>query len=129
MGDTLGAAPEAHLFAEVVPPLAAEAALAAAPGDADLEGHAVAGGKAAADVGADGDDDPGRLVAEGQRLAGAEIAVGKVPKVRNVGAAEARGAQGDLELAGGGRVEGPVFLLEEGEKWLVDFLFFFFFCL
>lgn len=61
MWETLCAASEAHLFAEVIPPLATNATLSTR--HTDLEGHSVANRKAA-HLRADGNDHTRRLVAE-----------------------------------------------------------------
>jgi hypothetical protein len=92
----LGRAAELHAAADVVAPGGAE--LARAARQADLEGDAVAGGEAG-DVGADGLDKAGRLVAERQRLEDLDVAVAEVVVVVQVGAAEA--GCGDLDEDGG----------------------------
>lgn len=77
----LCAAPEAHPLAEVIPAPPAYAAPSAR--HADLEGDAVAG-REAAHLGAHGDDDARRLMAQRQGLAGAEVAVGELVEVGDV---------------------------------------------
>lgn len=107
----LGAAAEAHLLAEVIPAPPADAAVAAR--HADLEGHAVAEAEAA-HLRAYGDDHARGLMAEGQGLAGAEVAVGELLEVGDIRAADAGGAQGDLELACGWLVDCSAFLHGRG---------------
>lgn len=118
----LGAAPEPHPLAEVVPALAADAAPAAAR-DAHLEGDAVPHGEppvppppcALLLLGgwADRHHDPRRLVAERQRRARAQVAVGELLVVRHVRAADARRPHGHLQLARPGLLEDPGFLLKD----------------
>lgn len=60
--------------------------------------------------GADSDDDTGGLVAEGEGGVDAEGAVAEFLEVGDVGAADAGGADGDLEFVGGGGWEGACFL-------------------
>jgi hypothetical protein len=103
----LCAAPKPHALAEVIPALAADAALAA--GDADLEGDAVADAEAG-HLGPDGDDGAGRLVAERQRHAGAEVAIGKLLVVTDIGPADACCVDGNLKLADAGLLNGAPFL-------------------
>lgn len=107
MGEALRAAPEAHLFTEVIPTLPTDAALST--WHAHLEGDTVAEGEAG-DLGADGNDDARGLVTEGQGLAGAEVAVGELLEVRDVGATDTRGAQRHLQLTCCRQVDGPLFL-------------------
>ena len=107
MRHALGAAAEPHLLAEVVPPLAADAALAA--GDTDLERDAVADLEPGHPR-ADGHNDAGRLVAERQRRARAQVPVGELLVVGHVGPAYARRPERDLQLAVSRRLEGPGFL-------------------
>jgi hypothetical protein len=86
MGETLCRRAEFHVFADVV--AAFGAAVAGIAGHAYFEGYAVAGGK----VGygrADGGDDAGGFVAEGQGLADEYVAVAVVVVVVEVAAAEA----------------------------------------
>lgn len=78
MWEALCTTPEAHLLAEIIPPLAANDTLPT--WHANLEGHTIAEGKAA-HLGADGNNHTRRLVAKGQGLAGAEIAIGKLLEV------------------------------------------------
>lgn len=107
--DALGAAPEPHLPAEVVPAPPADGALAAR--DADLEGHAVAHRERPdGHLRADSHHDARGLVAEGQRRAGAQVPVGELLVVRHVRAADPRRLHGDLQLAGAGLLDGPSFL-------------------
>jgi hypothetical protein len=106
----LGATPEAHLFAEIIPAISARAALEAC--NANLKGNSVADGEAR-HVGANSNDLPGRLVAEGQWLAGAEVAVGELLVVRDIGATDAGALDGDLKLADAGFVDIPVLLEDE----------------
>ncbi len=94
--DAFGATPEAHLLAEVVSTSPADSALAA--GDADLERDPVVDLEAH-DLGADGHDDARRLVAQRQRHASAEVAIGKLLVVRDVGPADSRRLDGNLKLA------------------------------
>jgi len=74
----LGATPEAHLLAEIVAAGTADAALRTR--NADLQCHPVAHAEAL-DLGADGNDDARRLMAQGERLTGAEVAVGKLLEI------------------------------------------------
>lgn len=62
------------------------------------------------DVGADGRDDAGGLVAQGQRLADQDVAVAEVGVVVQVAAAEAGAGDADLEFVGGGAGEVAGFL-------------------
>ena len=114
MGHALGAAAEPHLLAEVIPALTTDAALAA--GDADLERHAVANREPAARPRTDRHDDPRRLVPERQRRARAQVPVGELRVVRDVGAADARRSQRDLQLAVSRRLDGPGLLWERLNK-------------
>lgn len=79
--EALCAAPEAHLLAEVISPLATNATLAAS--HADLQGHAITKGKAA-HMRADGDDHTRGLMAERQGLAGAKVAIGELLEVGDI---------------------------------------------
>lgn len=107
--EALCAAPEAHFLAEVVPPFPADSALAAR--DADLEGYAIAEGKAA-HVRTDGNDHTRGLMAERQRLARAQVAIGKLLEVGYIGATYARGMYGDLKLPGSWLIDGSSFLYD-----------------
>lgn len=100
----LRAAPEPHLLAEVVPAPPADAAPAAR--DAHLQGHAVPYLEPA-HLGADGRHDAGRLVAERQGRAGAEVPVGELLVVGDVRAADARRPHGDLQLADARLLDDP----------------------
>lgn len=103
----LGRAAEAHALADVVAALVAEEALLA--GQTDLERDVVAD----LEVGhacADGRDDAGRLVAQGQGLADDDVAIAVVVEVVQVGAAKARGLYGDLDLVAGRCRQDALFL-------------------
>lgn len=93
MWETLRAAPESHLLAEVIPPLPTDATLPTR--HTDLEGHTVTNGEAA-HLWADGDYHAGGFMTEGQGLTGAQVAVGKLLEVRHVRATYARGPYGYL---------------------------------
>lgn len=94
VGKRFGRGAEGHGAADVVAAAGAEGAGGA--GLADLEGDAVAwleGGWR--DAAADGGDDAGGFVAEGEGLAHEDVAVAVVRVVVQVGAAEAGGFDGD----------------------------------
>lgn len=84
VGERLGRAAKLHAPADVV--AADFAVLAALAGQADLEGHAVAGRQVPHGA-ADGDDGAAGLVAEGEGLADNDVAVAVVVKVVQIGAA------------------------------------------
>lgn len=107
MGERLGRTPELHAAADVVAIGSAELALATRK--ADLECNAVSDSQAVG-IGPDGDDGAAGLVAEGQRLAHEDVAVAEVREVVQVGAAQARGLDGDLDFGGGGGSERAVLL-------------------
>lgn len=86
MRDALGAAPEAHFLTQVVPSLPANGALPT--GQANLQRDPVPDPEAR-DAGANGHDDARGLVAKGEWAAGAEIAIGELFIVGDVGAADA----------------------------------------
>lgn len=98
VGERLRAAPEPHLVAQVISPPATCRALPT--GDADLQGDTVPHCKAT-HLGADGYHDPGGLMAQRERLAGTEIAIGELVVVRHVRATYTRGTQGYLHFAQG----------------------------
>lgn len=110
--ETLRRAAEPHLFADVIPPRAAELALLAR--NTDFQRHAIADLEAG-DGGADGCDGAGGLVTEGERFAHENVAVGKMIVVMLVGAADASGVDGDLQLAfaGRGKLAGFLFITDE----------------
>ncbi len=97
--ECLGRTAKLHAPADVV--AADVAVLAALAGQADLEGHAVAGRQVLHGA-ANGDDGAAGLVAEGEGLADDDVAVAVVVKVVQVGAAETGGLNGDLDLIGSG---------------------------
>jgi hypothetical protein len=107
MRHRFGTTPEPHALAEVIPAPAADATLAA--GDADLEGDTVTDAEAR-HLGPDGDYGPGRLVAEGERHAGAEVAIGKLLVVADIRPADACCVDGNLKLATAGFLNAPAFL-------------------
>jgi len=107
VGNRFGATPESHLLAEIISALPADAALAA--GDADLEGNTVAEVKAR-DLRANGDNDSRGLMAEGQRHAGAEVAVGELFVIGDIGAADTGCFYGYLQLANTRLLDAPSFL-------------------
>ena len=72
---TLGAAPEAHLLAEVVSALPADPALTA--GNTNLESNSITQLEAS-HLGSNGNNFTRRLMAQGEWVAGAEIAIGKL---------------------------------------------------
>lgn len=117
VGEGLGGTAEGHGAADVVAALAAQ--LARLAREADLEGDVVAGLQQVrlSHSGADGRDDAGRLVAQGQGLFDEDVAVAVVAEVVQVGTAEAGGLDGDEDVVGGEIGEGSFFLLgEEGEE-------------
>lgn len=81
MREALCATSEAHLLAQIIPPLATNATLAT--WYANLQGHAVAESKAP-HLRADRNNNTRRLVAKGQGLASAEIAIGKLLEVGHI---------------------------------------------
>lgn len=81
MREALRAASKAHLLAEIIPTSPAYAAVST--WYADLQGHAVAEGEAA-HLRAYGDDHARGLVAEGQGLAGAQVAICELLKVGDI---------------------------------------------
>jgi hypothetical protein len=95
MGEGLCAGAELHLRADVVAALFAEGACAA--GEADFEGDAVADFEGCY-FGADGCDCAGGFVAETHGRADDEVAIAAVGVVVQVGAAEAGGCDGDLDV-------------------------------
>ena len=107
MRHRLGATPEPHALAEVIPAPAADATLAA--GNADLEGDAVAEVEAG-HLGPDGDDSARRLVAEREWHAGAEIAIGKLLVITDIRPADAGCVDSNLKLADAGVLDTPPFL-------------------
>lgn len=109
VGERLGRAAKLHAAADVV--AAAGAVFAALAGQADFEGHAVAGLQVL-DGAADGDDGTAGLVAEGEGLADNDVAVAVVVEVVQVGAAEAGGLDGNLDFIGGGTRQVALFLHE-----------------
>ena len=108
MGEDLRAAAELHRGADVVAALLAQGALTA--GQADFESDAVADFQGC-HVGPDGRDGAGGFVAQAHGLAHDEVAIPAVAVVVQVGAAEARCLDGDLDIAAGGSGYGA-FLLE-----------------
>lgn len=100
MGVCLGGATELHAAADVVTALSA--VLAVLAGEADLEGDAVTSNEVG-DGRTDCDDGATGLVAQGQGLADDDVAVAEVVEVVQVGATEAGGLDGDLDLIAGGR--------------------------
>lgn len=107
MRETLPATPELDIFADVVAALFA--ALAGFAGQADFEGHFVAGLEVR-DGGARGGDDAGGFVAEGERFADEDVAVAEVRVIMEVAAAEAGRGDVDLDFVGGGWGDGAGFL-------------------
>lgn len=107
MGKRLGRAAKLHTAADVV--AAGRAVLAVLAGQADFERDAVASGEVL-DISADGDDGAAGLVAEGEGLAHENVAVAVVVEVVQVGAAEAGGLDGDLDVVGRGGGEIALFL-------------------
>lgn len=106
---------EIHGAADVVAALGA--VLAVLAGEADLEGDAVSGAQVGDGI-ADGDDGAAGLMAEGQRFADDDVAVAVVVEVVQVGAAEAGGLDGDLDLVAGRG--GEVAVLLGGCQWEVS---------
>jgi hypothetical protein len=107
MRKALPTTPKPHLLANIIPPLLTPRALLAR--NADFECDFVT------DLeirygGADGGDDAGGLMAEGQGLADEDVAVAVVGVVVQVAAAEAGGGDADLELFRGGWGEVAGFL-------------------
>lgn len=111
VGKRLGRAAKLHAAADVV--AAAGAVLAVLAWQPDLESHAVARSQVL-DGGADGGDGAGGLVTEGEGLADDDVAVAVVVEVVQVGAAEAGGLDGDLDLVGGGGGKVARFLEQRG---------------
>lgn len=91
----LGRASKLHASADVVPP--AVAVLAAFARQANLEGDAIAWLEVR-DSRSYGDDGAAGFVAQRQRLAHEDVAIAEVAKVVKVGATEAGGLDGDLDL-------------------------------
>jgi hypothetical protein len=92
----LSTAPEAQLLAKVVAALAADSALSA--GYANLEGNTVAELEAL-DLWANGHHLARGLVAKREGLACAEVTIGELLVVGNVGTANAGSLDGNLQLA------------------------------
>jgi hypothetical protein len=107
MRHRFGTTPESHAFAQVIPALAADATLTTR--DADLECHTVANAEAR-HLGTDGNDRAGRLVAERERHAGAEVAIGELLVIADIGPADAGCVDGDLKLADARFLDGPPLL-------------------
>ena len=105
----LCATPKPHARAEVVSPALAGPTVVA--GDADLQCDALANLEARHGL-ANRHDDPGRLVAQRQRLDGLEIAIAELVVVRDVAAAHARRLDSDLELIGRRVRDGSGFLVQ-----------------
>lgn len=105
--NTLSAGPELHLLAEVVSTLAADGALSTR--DANFESNTIAELEAG-DEGPDGDDLARGLVAERERVAGAEVSIGELLVVADVGAADAGSLDRDLQLAGARLFNGSLLL-------------------
>lgn len=116
VGECLGRGAEAHLLAEVVPPLQAQIALAAIHAALDGDAHAdlqaglgprarrgrmhVGGGSGAGEGRAERGDDTGGLVAEDEGRLEREVAVAAVGEIVEVGAAEGGVSDEDGCLAG-----------------------------
>lgn len=92
-------APKLHPPTDVIPLPIAE--LARLTRLAHLQRHKVPHGEVR-DLGPDGLDAAGGLVAEGQGLADEDVAVAVVAVVVEVGAAEGRGEDLELDIGGGG---------------------------
>lgn len=107
VGEALCRGAEGHLPADVVAALGAQLALAA--GQADLEGHVVAGLEVCHRR-ADGGDGAGRLVAQGHGLTHLDVAVAVVAVVVQVGAAEAGRLDGHQDFVRLEVWEGALFL-------------------
>lgn len=107
MGEGLCGRAELHLRADVVAALFAEAALAA--GEADFEGDSVADFEGCY-FGADGCDCASGFVAETHWRAHDEVAIAAVGVVVQVGAAEASGCDGDLDVCACWGRDGAFFL-------------------
>lgn len=103
----LGRASKLHASADVVPP--AVAVLAAFARQANLERDPIAR-LDVRDARSHGDDGAARFVAQRQRLAHEDITIAEVAKVVQVGAAEASGLDGDLDLVRRGSWETALFL-------------------
>lgn len=116
MGKALCAAPESHLLAQVIPPFSANVALPTRY--TDLKGHTITNSEAA-HLRADGNDCARGLMTKGQRLACAEVAVGKLLEIGNIGATDASGPYCYLELACRGQVDCSAFLIEKRKASLV----------
>ena len=110
VGEGLSRAAEAHLLAEVIPPLDTQLALAAvhAALDRDLHPHPQLGasfGESVGELGPEGGDDACGLVAEDEGRLEGKVAVAAVCEVVEVGAAEGGVCDLDGGLAGGRRPE------------------------
>lgn len=109
MRKVLSRRPKFHLLADVIPALCA--VLTALTRQADLESNLVPGCEGG-DIRANGEDCAGRLMAETQGLADEDVAVAVVVVVVKIGAAEAGGLDGNLDLIGGESRDDSVFLHE-----------------
>ena len=101
------AASKPHLLAKVIP--ASPADTAVATWDANLESNPVAKLEAR-HPGANSDDDPRRFMTQGKRHASAQVAVGKLFVVRDIGATDPRSFYSDLQLANSRFLDGSPFL-------------------
>lgn len=110
MRNTLCATPEPHLLAEVIPAFPADGTLTT--WEADLEGNPVADAETV-HLGTKGHHRTRRFMAQGQGGTCTKVAVGELLVVGDVGAADARRLDTDLELAGAGLVNGPDFLQDQ----------------
>ena len=81
MREALRTTPEPHFLAEIVAAFPADAALSTR--DAHLQRHPITKLEAA-HLRADGNDSAGGLMAKGERLAGAEVAIGELLVIGDV---------------------------------------------
>jgi hypothetical protein len=81
MGNALGATPELHLLAEVVPSFSTDGTFAA--GNANFEGNSVTNAEAI-DLRANAHYNTGRFMSKRQRCTGTKVAVGKLLVVAHI---------------------------------------------
>lgn len=104
-----GTTPEPHAFAQVIPASAADATLTT--GDADLKGDAVTDVEASY-LWPDSNDSARGLVTERERHAGAEVAIGELLVVTDIGPADACCVDSNLKFTDAGVTNSPAFLRE-----------------
>lgn len=107
MRKRLGRAPEPHATADIIPTIAAVITVTAR--HANLESNTVTSSQILHRR-ADCDNSTAGFMAEGKGLADEDVTVAVMAKVVEVGAAEAGGLDGDLDLVAGGGGELTLFL-------------------